>query len=326
MVSKFCIVIPVKEMNDYLLENVPYIQSLEYRDWELLIIPNDSEENQWADPRIKIVPSGPVGPAVKRDLGAQISESDIIVFLDDDSYPRKDLLNVLDEAFLEAEVSAVGGPAITPDSDSFLQKVSGAVFVSALTGGSPSRYVSKGKNREVDDWPSVNLAVRRSVFREVGGFDSIYWPGEDTEFCLKLKDKGFKILYRPDAIVWHHRRSGLKAHLIQVGNYGLHRGYFARHLPGNSRKIKYFLPSFISLLILSSPLIYLLSSPITIAWTVLLLGYLLTVLLGTVDSMRYVSPLVALAAIPYVLLTHIAYGFRFLVGFLKSGALISKLR
>jgi glycosyltransferase involved in cell wall biosynthesis len=324
--SKYCIIIPVKELNTYLEETIPHIQKLNLEDWELLIIPNEKVDNPWDDPKITIVASGPVGPAAKRDLGARISRSQILVFLDDDSFPSADLLNVFEDAFNEREVSAVGGPGITPATDSFMQQVSGAVFVSTITGGNPSRYVSKGKSREVDDWPSVNLAVRRSAFNEVGGFNSVYWPGEDTEFCLKLKRKGHKIVYRPDAIVWHHRRSGLVAHLRQIGNYGFHRGYFARHLPENSRKIKYFLPSLIFVLYAVGPLAFLLGESFEALWKVLILGYFSTICLGSIDSMRYVSKSVALVAVPYVLLTHFVYGARFLIGLMMNKPLISKLR
>src|SRR5262249_11500155 len=116
-------------------------------------------------------------------------------------------------------------------------------FLSRFSGGSPERYVPMGEVREVQDWPSVNLMVRRADFVSVGGFNCAYWPGEDTKLCLQLVKTGEKILYNPCLIVWHHRRAGLGAHLKQVGAYGLHRGYFAKHFPETSFKFGYFVPS-----------------------------------------------------------------------------------
>jgi len=247
------------------------------------------------------------------------------VFLDDDSYPEPNLLSVAVTEFGNGHV-ALGGPAVTPPTDTFLQKVSGAVFSSKLTGGSPERYRPVGPERLVDDWPSVNLMVRRDVFLSVGGFDSPYWPGEDTFLCLKLKRAGHHVLYVPRMIVWHHRREGLGRHMRQVGAYGLHRGYFARHLPETSRRPQYFLPSAVFLLLLFLPAAVILPSPLR--ELVLAAGaiYGLGVLAGAVDLVRNNGFSVAVAAIPYVIATHLAYGYSFIRGITKRTQLVSRLR
>ncbi len=41
---------------------------------------------------ITIIPTGPVGPPLKRDIGAKKAKGEIIAFIDDDAYPRKDWL------------------------------------------------------------------------------------------------------------------------------------------------------------------------------------------------------------------------------------------
>ena len=162
------------------------------------------------------------------------AQGDFLIFIDDDAYPQKNILDILDEDFKNEEVAAVGGPAITPADDSFLQKVSGAVYLSYLSGGFPERYTPLGKKKFVSDWPSVNLTLRKKIFLEVGGFDCDYWPGEDTKLCLDIIKNiktNNKILYDPRIIVWHHRREGLLRHLKQIAGYGIHRGFFAKKFP-----------------------------------------------------------------------------------------------
>lgn len=215
-------------------ETVPYIMKLGRADWELIIVTNEPEPCEWTDQRISLISSGRIGPGLKRDLGAKSAKGKILVFLDDDSYPKEDLLDAAIKYFERPEVAAIGGPAITPPQDSFWARVSGAVFLSRLSGGAPERYVPCGPSRNIQDWPSVNLMVRRADFLAVGGFNVPYWPGEDTKLCLDIIKAGRKIIYAPDAIVWHHRRPGLAAHLKQVGAYGLHRGYFAKKYPETS--------------------------------------------------------------------------------------------
>ena len=325
---KFSIIIPVKVINDYVRETVPYIQSLDRNDWELIILPNELGRNEWGDERIQIVSSGRVGPAAKRDMGAKLAQGEILVFLDDDSYPSPNLLSVASPYFESRDVVAIGGPAITPSTDSFWQKVSGAVFLSKLSGGCPERYLSIGESKEIDDWPSVNFMVRREEFMQIGGFDSPYWPGEDTKLCHDLLQKtDKKILYVPHLIVWHHRRSGLRAHLKQIGAYGLHRGYFARVYPKNSCKLLYFVPTFFLVFALVS-LDYLITKPLNYEGGLLCVGwiaYVLGLIKAYKDIKKVESSSIAFAAIPYIFLTHIWYGAKFAQG-LFTPYLVSKLR
>jgi GT2 family glycosyltransferase len=323
---KFSIIVPVKAINDYVRETVPYVQSLDGDNWELLILPNEVDQDEWHDARIKLISSGRVGPAAKRDIGAEHAAGEILVFLDDDSYPSSNLLSVATPYFGDESIVAIGGPAITPPTDSFWQKVSGAVFLSKFSGGNPARYLNLGGVKEVDDWPSVNFMVRRKDFITIGGFDSDYWPGEDTRLCANLiKKTNKKILYIPNLIVWHHRRVGLLRHLKQVGSYGLHRGYFAKRYPETSCRMKYFMPSLLFIYLLISPLIFWAPKFVQYSYSVGVFAYMFALIAAFRDIKRYENFNVATAAIPYIALTHLYYGFRFIQGLIVLN-LVSKLR
>jgi GT2 family glycosyltransferase len=323
---KFSVIIPVVALNDYVDESISALQSNTFSDWELLIITNNKEVNKWNDPRIKLLDSGRVGPGEKRDMAAQVAIGEILAFLDDDAYPDNLWLENASLAFSEG-VQAIGGPSLTPPSNSFWQKVSGSMYEKKLLGGDPIRYSSIKKAIDVDDWPSVNLFVKRDIFIKVGGFDCKFWPGEDTFLCLKLKELNIKIKYSPDVFVWHHRRPNLFSHLKQLSNYGLHRGYFARHYPATSFRFKYFLPTF--LLVVALVFIFSLLFNFTqllIISLVLLLTYLMSVL-STLISMLSKYKILHLATLFfYTISSHLLYGFHFLRGFLKLSSLQSKLR
>jgi len=327
--TKFSIVIPVKAVNDYIRETVSYIQKITCTDWELLIIPNENEKNEWPDDiRISIHASGKYGPGFKRDLGARKATGSILVFLDDDSYPDSNLLKVANKYFDDNNVIAVGGPAITPESNSFWQHVSGAVFLGRLTGGFPERYVPVGESHEIDDWPTVNLMVNREDFLSVGGFDCDYWPGDDTWLCLKLKKTGKKMIYAPDMIVWHHRRAGLLRHLKQIGAYGLHRGYFARHFPETSFRLKFFLPTAFAIFVLTTILTLIWFQNQLVIWS-LMIGWIVygfALLTGLYESFKYEKFFVLIATLIYIPPTHFYYGIRFLWGFVKTDKLVSNIR
>ena len=323
---KVDIIIPAKQINEYIHESIPRILDLDYEEFGIIIFPDNFNGESF--PETRIIATGNIGPAQKRNLALKYSDADILAFLDDDAYPRKDWLKNAVRHFRNAEVAAVGGPAVTPRSDSFLQRVSGAVFLSKVGGGYPERYWPVGKVREVDDWPSVNLLVRRDVFEKINGFNSDYWPGEDTKLCLDIIKTGKKIIYDPDVFVWHHRREGLKRHLRQIGRYGLHRGFFAKSLPETSRRLTYFIPSFFVLFLC-------IGIPLSFADNIFLNGlfysgigiYLSALLLAFYEIYsRGKSMAVSFAGLTYVFLTHIWYGIRFLQGFLLTRDLKSKLR
>lgn len=323
----FSIIIPVVAINNYVRETVSVLQSLTGPDWELFVNTNLPEENPWShDPRINLIHSGQVGPADKRDQASRLAHGEYLVFLDDDSYPNDDYLEVARKAVAETGADLIGGPGVTPPTDALMQQVSGAVFSSKLTGGNPERYLSIGSQHAIDDWPSVNMIVRKSTFLSVNGFDSPYWPGEDTFLCAKLNRINASMVYFPTLIVWHHRRSGFFRHLKQVGAYGLHRGYFAKRYPTNSLKLKYFAPSILTVSFLILPILSVLFPPF-VPWAItFVLLYLATISASMLTTVPHHGWLVALLAVPFVIATHLSYGVQFLKGLFLSKSLSSRLR
>lgn len=314
---KVSIIIPVIAINDYIKESLPKILELDWPDFEIIIFPDKEDKNHtW--PKTRIIASGKVGPAEKRDLATKHAKGEILAFLDDDAYPEKDWLKVAIKHFADKKVAAVGGPAITPYDDGVLQKVSGAVFESYLGGGATrNRYLSIGKIKEVDDWPTVNLLVRSDVFEQVGGFDNTYWPGEDTKLCLDILKAGYKIKYDPGVIVHHHRRNDLFKHFKQIGNYALHRGYFAKIYPETSRKFFYFVPSLFVLYLIVLAIILISNNQqlITIISIIPLAFYILGLAVDSmIISLRWRNPIIGIIIMPMILFTHIWYGIRFIWG------------
>lgn len=331
MPIKYSFIIPVVEINDYIRESVPKILEIPREDYEIIIYPDKVSSETW--PKTRQIASGSNqlgGPAMKRSLAMRDARGDFLIFIDDDAYPKADILERLDKDFQNEKIAAVGGPAVTPDSDTFLQKVSGAVYLSHFSGGFPERYAPIGKKKFVSDWPTVNLTIRKNVFESVGGFNSNFWPGEDTKLCLDIIDKLDKnnmILYDPTAIAYHHRREGLGRHLKQIAGYGLHRGYFAKKFPKTSFKFPYFVPSFFLLFIIFGPVL-------AYFWPIFIKLYILGWIVYALAMVRALFDvnkhqkefLVALYSLIYIFLTHIVYGARFIQGFVFTGNLKSKLR
>lgn len=276
---------------------------------EVLVLPD--EEIAGLDPRARQEPTGRAGPAAKRNRGARLARGAILAFLDDDTRPLPGWLDAALPHFEDPAVAAVGGPAVTPKEDPFWARVSGAAYESWMLSGRERRRYAPTAPAEVDDWPSCNLLVRRSAFEAVGGFGTNFWPGEDTEFCLALVKKGWKIRYEPRAVVEHHRRPSLRKHFAQIAGYGRHRGYFAKRFPETSLRAQYFAPSALLIGFLALLAAAFLGVPRAAeALALLAAGYLLL----AASSVARAGPRLLLPSVGVILGSHLAYGWAFLRG------------
>lgn len=194
-----------------------------------------------------------ISPPRMRDQLAKQATGEILAFLDDDAYPSRYWLHYALRLFEKVKAPAITGPAITPDEDSFWQKVSGKSY-EWMAGNKKWRY-KEDDAQWVDDAPSCNLLIKKCVFEEVGGFDTDDFPGEDTYLCEKLTRAGYRVFYDPRVAVFHHRR-GLGEHLKQIGRYGMQRGKYFRKYPATSRKLEYLIPSVAVVLLMASIIVY----------------------------------------------------------------------
>ena len=308
------IIIAVKTWQKNLEECVGKCLKLDYPDFEILIISDNPIDVSY--PNVKVIPSGPVSPAEKRDLASQHARGEILAFIDDDVYPEKSWLTSAVENFKDPQVAAVGGPAVTPVEDSLKRRASGEVYESFLTSGPFAYRYKKGTRQYVEDYPSCNLLVRKEIFDELDGFDTKYWPGEDTKLCLEIVHKlNKKIIYDPDVLVYHHRRPLFLPHLKQIASYALHRGYFARKYPQTSLKIAYFIPSIFVSAIALGLVLNLFSPFIKMLLIFSLLIYFSIVVIFSIGRNLKMTLLV----IPGVILSHLTYGIFFIKGLLSGG-------
>lgn len=242
---KVSIIIPLYIKTPYFFESVEKCLELDYPNFEVLIGVDSQMNVLFKDKRVRIIKTRKkrTGPAEKRDIGIIKAKGDIIAFLDDDSYPEKDWLKKAVYHLKKQKVASVCGPGLTPPADTFFQKMTGAIIGSKFGSGPYYYRFVKGSPRYVDDYPAYNLIVTKKVLKEVGGYGTKFYGGEDTALCIKLINAGEKIYYHPDIVVYHHRRSFPFEYSKQVGNVGKHRGYFVKAYPSTSLRISYFGPA-----------------------------------------------------------------------------------
>ena len=249
------IVIACPKRSWMLDECLEAIKGQSYGKWECLVLPDGEEITESpnhriteSEERVRVIPTGAVRPAEKRNIGIREAKGEIVAFIDDDAYPDAHWLEYAIKYFGDPDIGAVGGPGVTPPGDKRLARIGGRVYDNWLVSGNYRyRYHAGGVRMDVDDYPSCNLFVRKDILDKIGGYRTDFWPGEDTLLCKDIIDNWKRIIYDPWVVVYHHRRPVFLPHLRQLGRYAFHRGYFCKRFPSNSLRLSYFIPTLFDL-------------------------------------------------------------------------------
>ena len=193
-----------------------------YGRFETLIVDNGSRDPRTLDLLATLHAQGAIrvvrddrafNYAALNNLAARESRGEVLVLLNDDVEPiSDDWLEEMVSHALRPEVGAVGARLLYPDGT-----VQHAGIVLGLYGVAghlhrrlPARaagYFSRPHLiHEVSAVTAACMAVRRSVFDEVGGFDETNLPVSfnDVDFCLRLREKGYRNVWTPYAELIHH--------------------------------------------------------------------------------------------------------------------------
>ena len=203
---KISVIIPFKEVNSYVRKCVQETKKLDYRDYDIILLP-DHEITGF--PGCRVIPTGPIYPAQKRNMAAKATHSQLLAFIDSDAYPRKDWLAKAVPFFDDPSVAAVGGPNLVPPEAGQLEHLSADVVYSSMCTGSNypiKRYKAPG-TWEYKEIAASNLIVRKSDFDRLKGFDTTHLTSEDSKLCFQIRTRlKKKVVRSDDIIVWHHRR------------------------------------------------------------------------------------------------------------------------
>ena len=182
------------------------------------------------------------------NYGLKMAASPIVLFLDDDVEPQRELLQAHLSNYRDPDIWAVAGQVLQPGETVEISK-------SYDPGCGIHRdlgfHFNGSKRRMIANAMAGNLSVRRDKALFIGGFDESFKGVAyrfETEFCRRLIRSGGTVIFDPEASVHHlqaprggaaavrgiHLRSASPVH--SVGDY-----YFAFRESSGFERLQYLL-------------------------------------------------------------------------------------
>jgi GT2 family glycosyltransferase len=203
------------------------LKALDYPDFEVIVVDDGSTDRTAEIAKgygFHVIQTPNRGLSAARNTGLREASGSIVAYTDDDAYPDRSWLRYVVAAFLGSDHAAVGGPNIVPSEDPPL-----AQCVANAPGGPVHVLLD---DRVAEHVPGCNMAFRRSALDAIGGFDEQFrTAGDDVDVCWRIQERGWTVGFAPAAMVWHHRRSSLRAYWRQQTGYGKAEALLERKWP-----------------------------------------------------------------------------------------------
>ena len=207
------VVVPTRARPQFLRNCLESLLKLDYPydRYEIIVIEDGTEEGQKVTEEVRERSPVPVhykriphsGAATSRNVGLQLATGEIVAFIDDDGMAVPCWLRRHVQGLQEQGVGGVGGRVSPeypePDLEAGMGR-GGDLRWSGFNASPP-------KIQEVDHLPGGNMAFWRKALLEVRGLDARYtrrgsWR-EDTDLCVRLRLRGYRLLYDGQAQIIH---------------------------------------------------------------------------------------------------------------------------
>jgi glycosyltransferase involved in cell wall biosynthesis len=228
---QFSIVIPTYNRPDRLRTCLESIAKIDYPkdNFEVIIVDDGSKmpldpivDLFRADLDLKLLRQSNAGPASARNAGAAIARGKFIVFTDDDCCPTVNWLTAFADRFELTPTALLGGQTLNALPEN-LYSTASQLAIDYIYD-----YYNQGEMR-ANFFASNNFALPTAAFKSIGGFDRTFplAAAEDREFCDRWIDRGGRMVYLPEAQIYHAHHLSLPTFWRQHFNYG--RGAFCFH-------------------------------------------------------------------------------------------------
>lgn len=220
---KVCIIIPTKDKAHLLKKCVSsIIERTDYKDYEILIIDNQSTEQETYkyldslknESKVRIIQyDKPFNYSAINNFAVESTDAEYVLFLNNDTEViNNEWLSAMLEFAQREDVGAVGAKLLYPDET--IQHAGILIGMKQGIADHSHRHFPHSSNgyfgriNSIQNFSAVTAAcmmMRREVFEGVGGFTEIITVAfNDVDLCLKIREKGYLIVYTPYAELYHY--------------------------------------------------------------------------------------------------------------------------
>ncbi|MBI5417742.1 glycosyltransferase family 2 protein [Candidatus Poribacteria bacterium] len=204
------IIIPVYNRTDKLLATISSIYDSDYRNYEIIIVDDGSEQpiDITKNNKLSVIRlHSNQGPSAARNAGAAAARGEIFLFIDSDILIKKNTLSYINNLFSTSNVDCLTGlySMECPNTDLFSKFKN--LFI---------RYSFIKMSCDVSCLHSSITAMKKEVFEKSGGFDKTRKRAgvEDIIYGQQLKNMGYKIFFDNNLEVIHDKKYNMKNLII----------------------------------------------------------------------------------------------------------------
>lgn len=274
-------------------------QSIPREEYEIIVVDDGSSDSTSCEASAYnslVIKQAHQGSAAARNHGAEVARGDILLFTDADCVPLQDWIERMLACFADPDV--VGGKGTYRT----LQRSLVARFVQQEF---EDKYDRTRRSHSIDFVDAYSAAYRRDVFRLVGGFDETFHQAEDIELSYRLAALGYRMVFQPEAVVYHNHPESIVAYVRKKFWSAYWRSQAYRRFPSKvlrdstTPRILYMQMPLAMLLVVSGAL-----APISNAGVLGLLGACLGFVASTAPfvARAWMRDRAAAAAAPFLLL------------------------
>lgn len=229
-----------------------YAKQIKEKELEVIVADNSSSDStlkevQKFKDRVKVIENGGnLGYAKGNNTAAKKASGDVLLILNPDTKVAEGDIFKLVSEFIDEKVGIIGGKILTWDKRRELScgKFYTAINILLLSLGLEEKLgvrFAPNSSQKVDFVSGAFLAVRRSLFERLHGFDEHYFMYiEDQDLCFRAFQEGYITLFSPKATIQHMGQASSNRTFAIVNIYkGL--SYFQkRHMSKMSYNLSVF--------------------------------------------------------------------------------------
>ncbi len=216
------IVIPTRDRAALLRKCIESIlEKTEYPNYKVIVIDNESSEPETqqyfaslnGNDRVEVQAiAGPFNYSKLNNRGVDLADGSFVALLNNDlEVIKRSWLGELVGQALRSEIGAVGARLWYPDGTIQHGGVilgAGGIAGHAHSGiRSEASYFSRAHlTQNLSAVTAACVLIKRNLYLQLGGFDEVNLPiaFNDVDFCLRLRQAGFSIVWTPHAELYHH--------------------------------------------------------------------------------------------------------------------------